>query len=126
MEHTGRLVDIDFVDDGQQLLDYLRHQGAYAELGQGRPCRLVLLDLNMPVRDGRAALLELKRDPALRHLPVVVLTSLRNMDDVREVYALGANSFVVKPASFASFVSMVDSLVSYWFDLSLLPAKSDR
>ena len=111
-----------FVVDGQDLLDYLRQEGQYA----GRPAEaprpgIILLDLNMPKKDGREALHEIKADPALRSIPVVVLTTSRDEQDVFGTYDLGVNSFITKPVTFAGLVEAMRTLQRYWFELVELP-----
>ena len=114
---TGALA---FVEDGQALLDYLRHQGPFAE---GRPPRpgLVMLDLNMPGKDGREALADMKADPALRGIPVVVLTTSRDEEDVVRSYELGVSGFIHKPASYAALLEIVTVVGKYWTEVVALP-----
>jgi CheY-like chemotaxis protein len=111
-----------FVADGEELLDYLMQRGQYAgPLSAPRP-GLVLLDLNMPRKDGREALREIRAHPDLRQVPIVVFTTSRADTDIRQVYELGANSFITKPPAFDALVSTVKRMVSYWFGLVELPA----
>lgn len=111
-----------FVKDGVELLELLRREGAYAsEAGEPLPA-LILLDLNMPRMDGRETLEQIKADPALRHIPVVVLTTSRAEEDVMRSYRLGANSYIVKPVTFESLVEVVQQLGRYWFQLVEMPA----
>ena len=114
---TGALA---FVEDGQALLDYLRHQGLFAE---GRPPRpgLVMLDLNMPGKDGREALADMKADPAVRGIPVVVLTTSRDEKDVVRSYELGVSGFIHKPASYAALLEIVTVVGKYWTEVVALP-----
>jgi CheY-like chemotaxis protein len=109
-----------FVNDGQELLDYLRHAGRYAEHPPVRP-DLILLDLNMPRKDGREALAEIKADPALRSIPVVILTTSKAHEEIQRAYDLGANSFIVKPVSFEGLVNAVRVVAQYWFTIVRLP-----
>lgn len=111
---------IHFVEDGQELLDYLRHNGAYAQTAPPRP-DLILLDLNMPRKDGREALAEIKTDSNLHMIPVVVLTTSKADEEVVRAYNLGANSFIVKPVSFEGLVHAVRVLTEYWFSIVRLP-----
>ena len=116
---SNRLV---FVKDGVELLELLRREGKYAgEAGEPLPA-LILLDLNMPRMDGRETLEHIKADPALRHIPVVVLTTSRAEEDVLRSYRLGANSYIVKPVTFESLVDVVQQLGRYWFQLVEMPA----
>jgi CheY-like chemotaxis protein len=119
--------EIDFVEDGEELIDYLQRRGKYSTLA-GKPLPdLILLDLNMPRKDGREALMEIKGDPALRKIPVVVLTTSNAEEDVHRSYDLGVNSFIVKPVSFESLVAVMRSLARYWFDIVELPyARGDN
>lgn len=105
------------VNDGQELLDALRRR---IDEGVAGPA-LVLLDLNMPRKDGKEALHEIRTDPRLLHLPVVVFTTSASDEDVAEIYSLGVNSFITKPDSFVELVRIVDSLRSYWLETVQLP-----
>jgi CheY-like chemotaxis protein len=120
----SRLVnDLHFVTDGAELLDYLHRRGAYAEAGSAPRPGVILLDLNMPRKDGREALREIKADPALRNIPIVILTTSKAEDDIAQSYDLGANSFITKPVTFAGLVEVVRELGRYWFDIVELPPK---
>jgi len=111
-----------FVVDGQDLLDYLRRQGRYAESGADAPRpAVILLDLNMPKKDGREALEEIKGDPSLRRIPVIVLTTSKDEQDVMRTYDLGASSFITKPVTFGALVEVMRTWSHYWFDLVELP-----
>jgi CheY-like chemotaxis protein len=113
---------IEFVENGEDLLDYLRKQGRYAEPAHAPRPGLILLDLNMPRKDGREALAEMKADPDLRQIPVVVLTTSHSADDLHNVYGLGANSYIAKPVTFQGLVEAVKRLGEYWFELVELPS----
>ena len=118
----SRLVnDLHFVEDGAALLDYLHRRGAYSRPGSAPRPGVILLDLNMPRKDGREALREIKADPELRNIPVVVLTTSKAEQDIAQSYDLGANSFITKPVTFAGLVEVVRELGRYWFDLVELP-----
>jgi len=108
------------VEDGQELMDYLMRRGKYATQDAPRP-GLILLDLNMPRKDGRQALQEIKSDPELRRIPVVILTTSKTEEDVLRSYDLGANSFISKPVTFDGLVDIVRSLGNYWFKIVELP-----
>ena len=110
-----------FVENGEELLDYLRHEGKYASLVDTPRPGLILLDLNMPRKDGREALQEIKADPKLRSIPVVVLTTSKADTDISRIYELGANSFITKPVSFDALIKVMSDLVHYWFELVELP-----
>jgi CheY-like chemotaxis protein len=118
----SRLVnDLHFVEDGTALLDYLHHRGAYSQPGSAPRPGVILLDLNMPRKDGREVLREIKADPELRDIPVVVLTTSRADQDIAQSYDLGANSFISKPVTFAGLVEVMRGLGKYWFDIVELP-----
>jgi CheY-like chemotaxis protein len=108
------------VEDGQELMDYLNRAGKYANQDAPRP-GLILLDLNMPRKDGRQALKEIKSDPDLRRIPVVILTTSKTDEDVLRSYDLGANSFITKPVTFDRLVEIVRTLGNYWFRIVELP-----
>jgi two-component system, response regulator len=114
--------ELRFVGDGEELMEYLHHRGDYADGGREAPePGIILLDLNMPRKDGREALAEIKSDPNLRHIPVVVLTTSRDEEDVVKTYDLGVNSFISKPVTFAGLVEVVQSFSRYWFEIVDLP-----
>jgi CheY-like chemotaxis protein len=110
-----------FVEDGEELMDYLLRQNQYASPGAAPRPGLVLLDLNMPRKDGREALREIRAHPELRRLPVVAFTTSNSDSDVTVLYDLGANSFVSKPVAFDALVSVLGSLIRYWFNIVELP-----
>lgn len=110
-----------FVEDGEQLMDYLYRRGRYADpVSSPRP-GVILLDLNMPKKDGREALKEIKSDPKLRQIPVIVLTTSRAEEDIFRSYDLGVNSFITKPVTFAAMVELMKTLGKYWFEIVELP-----
>ena len=113
--------DFRHVRDGQEMLDYLKRRGRYAAPETSPRPGLILLDLNMPGMDGRTALTQLKADPDLRRIPVVILTTSKAEEDVLRSYDLGANSFVSKPVTFDGLVDVVRTLDTYWFQLVALP-----
>jgi CheY-like chemotaxis protein len=113
--------EVDYVEDGEQLMDYLLRRGAYKALtGEALP-GLILLDLNMPRKDGREALREIKAHPDLRRIPVVVLTTSKAEEDILRTYDLGVNSYVTKPVTFDSLVQTVKVMGQYWFEIVELP-----
>lgn len=114
---------IEFVHDGEELMAYLRHEGQYANAP--RP-GMILLDLNMPRKSGREALAEIKSDPELRSIPVIVLTTSKDEADIYGSYNLGANSYITKPVSFQSMVEKITSLGQYWFEIVELPKRDWR
>jgi CheY-like chemotaxis protein len=113
--------DLFFVPDGEELLDFLRHRGRYADPATAPRPGLILLDLNMPRMDGREALAEIKADPDLRRIPVVVLTTSKAEEDIYRTYDLGVNSFITKPVTFEGLVSVMKALGTYWFEIVELP-----
>lgn len=114
--------EIYFVEDGEELLEYLRLENRY--IGGAPHPKLILLDLNMPRKSGREVLRELKADPDLRRIPVVVFTTSSAEQDIVGSYDLGANSFITKPVSYEGLVKVVRSLENYWFETVRLPAGS--
>lgn len=111
-----------FVSDGIKLMDYLHRRGDYADLAGTPLPGLVLLDLNMPKKDGREALREIKADPVLRTIPVVILTTSSAEEDILRTYDLGANSFIVKPVTFDKLVEIIRKVTNYWFEIVRQPS----
>jgi len=120
---TGTPCGIGFVTNGQELLDYLLHEGEFSDRHSHPKPDLILLDLNMPLMDGYSALGKMKSNPGTRDIPVVVFTTSGNPDDIEKCYRLGANSFIQKPADFNDFVRIMDTLMRYWFQVVSLPDK---
>jgi CheY-like chemotaxis protein len=110
-----------FVSDGEELMDYLHRRGIYADEAAYPFPGLILLDLNMPRKDGREALREIRSDPQLRRLAVVVLTTSQADEDIIRSYDLGVNSFIVKPVTFAALVDVMRGISRYWFEIVALP-----
>ncbi len=110
--------ELRFVGDGEQLMDYLRQRNGYEDVPTPG---LILLDLNMPRKDGREALTEIKADEALKRIPVVVLTTSKADEDIARTYAEGANSFIAKPVSLDGLVEVMRTLGEYWFHIVRLP-----
>lgn len=115
--------DLIVVQDGQELLDYLRREGAYAEPASAPRPGLILLDLKMPRMGGLEALAEIKTDPALLSIPIVVLTTSGVDEDIARSYELGVNSFIRKPVTFDGLVQAIRELGRYWFQLVELPPR---
>ena len=112
---------IDFVEDGEQLMAYLRREGTFADL-EGSPFPgLILLDLNMPKKDGREALRDLKADAELCRIPIVVLTTSQAEEDIVRTYGLGVSSFITKPVGFQDLVDAVRVICQYWIQIVALP-----
>ncbi len=109
-----------FVEDGEELMDFLRREGKYNETNAPRP-GLILLDLNMPKKDGREALAEIKKDSKLKSIPVVILTTSQAEEDIIKTYDLGVNSFITKPVNFTDLVEVIARLGKYWFEIVRLP-----
>lgn len=112
--------DLFFTEDGEDLLDYLLHRGKYTPENAPRP-QLILLDLNMPRKDGREALIEIKSNPLIKKIPVVVLTTSKGEEDILKSYDLGVNSFITKPVTFERLVEIIGKLNDYWFEIVRLP-----
>lgn len=112
--------ELNFVEDGEELIDYLYQRGKFTELNAPRP-GLILLDLNMPKKDGRQALKEIKADPNLKMIPIVVLTTSKAEEDILRTYELGVNSYITKPVTFDGMVEVMNSLGRYWFEIVELP-----
>jgi CheY-like chemotaxis protein len=112
-----------YVVDGQDLIDYLRHQGAYAHAQRAPRPSIILLDLNMPRKSGAEALAEIRSDRTLRHIPVVVLTTSDDRRDVEQAYDLGANSYITKPFGHAELCEVMNTLLEYWFRVAKLPGR---
>jgi CheY-like chemotaxis protein len=112
-----------FVEDGVELMDYLRRQGRYANPSDAPAPDLILLDLNMPRKDGREALAEIKSDPHLRYIPVVVLTTSKAEEDIMRSYDIGAASYITKPVTFDGLVESIKGLGQYWVQIVRLPGK---
>ncbi len=119
---TCRLAnDFHCVRNGEELLDYLYRRGGYTKLESSPKPGLILLDLNMPRKDGREALQEIKNDPELRHIPIVILTTSKAEEDIYRTYNLGANSYITKPVTFNGLVEVMQGLGRYWFEIVDLP-----
>ena len=114
--------DLRFVENGEELLDYLTRRGKYSQAADAPRPGLILLDLNMPRKDGREALREIKADGELRRIPVVVFTTSKAGTDIGGMYELGANSFISKPVQFDALVRVMRILGQYWFKTVELPA----
>ena len=113
--------DLRFVNYGEDLMDYLYRRGKYKETDQAPRPGLILLDLNMPRKDGREALKEIRADETLREIPIVVLTTSKDEEDIHRSYNLGANSYIMKPVTFEGLVDVIKSLGKYWFEIVELP-----
>ena len=115
--------ELHFVEDGEDLMDYLHRRGRHEDK-RGAPLPgMILLDLNMPRKDGREALAEIKADPRLRMIPIVILTTSKAEQDILSAYDLGVNSFIVKPVSFEGLVEITRTFSRYWFEIVELPPR---
>jgi CheY-like chemotaxis protein len=113
-------INLSLTEDGVDALAFLRKQGEYANAP--RP-DLILLDLNLPRKDGREVLAEIKADPSLRRIPVVVLTTSQSDTDILQAYELAANCFITKPVDFDQFVKIVQTIEDFWFTVVKLPSE---
>lgn len=118
--------DLHIVKDGEELTDYLYRNGKYSDPSTSPRPGLILLDLNMPRKDGREALQEIKQDPDLRRIPIVVLTVSDADEDIYESYDLGVNSYIKKPVTFESLVNVMKAIGMYWFEIVELPEDRSR
>lgn len=114
------------VEDGQELMDYLQRRGAYTTAADSPLPGLILMDLKMPRKDGHQALKEIREDPCLRHIPVVILTTSKAEEDVMRSYELGVNSFITKPTSFDTLIEVVGNLRRYWFGVVTRPPEKEK
>ena len=116
---------LEFLENGEQLVDYLKRRGTYADL-EGEPYPgIILLDLNMPLKDGREALEEIKNDAELRHIPIIILTTSKDEDDILSSYGLGASSYIVKPISLDRLMRVVNSSGEYWVQIVEVPPSDE-
>ena len=113
--------DIRFVEDGEELIEYLTYRGRFANPDDAPRPGVILLDLNMPRKDGREALREIKENPELRRIPIIVLTTSKAEIDIYRSYDLGVNSYIVKPVRFAALVDIMRSLAVYWLEIVEIP-----
>ena len=116
--------ELKWVKDGEELMDYLYARGDYREAGKALCPGIIILDLNMPRKDGREALKEIKADPQLRGIPVIVFTTSGAEEDILRSYGVGVNSFIQKPLRYDAFVEVVKTFGKYWFEIvTLSPSK---
>jgi two-component system response regulator len=123
---AGIRADLRFVDDGEQMLDYLYRRGPFASPGAAPMPTVVLLDLNMPRLDGRKVIRILRADDGLRHLPVIALSTSESPKHITEAYAIGINAYLVKPANIPDYVAKVSSLWEFWMKTASLPTVEAR
>ena len=113
--------DIRRVRDGEELMDYLLRRNEYADPKKAPAPSLILLDLNMPRKDGREALAEIKAHPTLRRIPIIALTTSRVEEDILKTYELGVASYIRKPVTFAQLCELVKIFQQYWLEIVELP-----
>ena len=111
------------VENGEELIDYLYHRGKYEDQEAWPRPGLILLDLNMPLKDGREALVEIKNDQDLRRIPIVALTTSQAESDIVSTYDQGISGYITKPMDFSSLMEVMKSLGRYWLDVVILPPK---
>lgn len=114
------------VRDGEELLDYLLHRGEYTDVSKAPRPGVILLDLNMPRKDGREALKEIKANPDLKDIPIVVFTTSKAEEDIYRSYKLGVNSFITKPVTFERLIEVMQMLGKYWFEIVTLPPEEGK
>jgi CheY-like chemotaxis protein len=124
LRESALSVELIVVRDGQEAVEYLLRQGAHATAEGWRGPDLILLDLNLPRLNGLEVLQRIRATPELCAVPVVVLTTSRRAEDVHEMYAAGANTYIEKPQDFARFVQVLQTIQRYWLDTALLPPTS--
>lgn len=117
--------DLRFVEDGEELIEYLTFASRYSDPASAPRPALILLDLNMPRKDGREALREIKANPELRQIPIVILTTSQADEDILRSYDLGANSYITKPVTFGALVDVFQVLGKYWIEIVDLPPSSN-
>jgi CheY-like chemotaxis protein len=123
---NGLPIDFQLLSDGEELMDYLYRRGKFADLAERPfPC-LILLDLNMPKKDGREALSEIRNEPDFRRIPIVIFTTSMEESDISRSYELGANSYITKPATFEDLSKVMKKLGEYWLDVVKLPDQNHR
>ncbi len=118
-EENGFRDRLHFVENGVELIDYLKNNIVVE--GVVKPPRFILLDLNMPKKDGREVLKEIKQDPLLKNIPVIIFSTTNNEQEMKRCYELGANSYITKPNSFESLIKTVAALRSYWTHSASIP-----
>ena len=123
LRECGMADNLHFVENGEELLDYLQRRGKYAGQPPHPRPDVILLDLNMPRKDGRDALRDIKTNPELRRIPIIVLTTSNAGVDIERSYELGANSFISKPVAFDALVSIMRTIGQYWFATTALPGQ---
>jgi CheY-like chemotaxis protein len=116
--------DLKFVEDGEALMEYLRQSGRFSDPQAAPRPGLILLDLNMPRKDGREALREIKADDKFKHIPIIILTTSHEQEDIVRSYSVGANSFITKPVTFEGLRNLIGFIGKYWLEIVELPGES--
>lgn len=119
---AGIAADLRFVSDGEQMLDYIHRRNAFADPSSSPTPALVLLDLNMPRLDGRKVIRLVRADDAVRHLPVIALSTSESPKHIAEAYVSGFNAYLVKPANITAYVTAIRSLWQFWIETASLPS----
>jgi len=118
---AGFNTGLKFVEDGEEMLDYLLHRGAFSHpISAPRPS-IILLDLNMPRLGGRIAYAEIQEHPKLRRIPVIILTISKSEEDILHMYDLGVKGYIIKPVRQKDLVEVIQSILNYWFRTVVLP-----
>lgn len=120
-ENSSLINRLMFVSNGEELMDYLNRKGVYSDKALYPWPDLILLDLNMPRKNGREALKEIKENPELRRIPVIILTTSKEQEDIVRSYDLGVNSYITKPVTFDGLVRVLQEMSNYWFEIVQLP-----
>lgn len=124
LKEAGSIRQVFRVKDGEELMDYLLRRGRYADSAASPSPSLIFLDLNMPKKDGREALEEIKAHPGLRRIPIIILTTSNSEKDILRSYELGAAGFIVKPDNFSRWAESMKTLDRYWFHVAALPSEA--
>ncbi|TVP65906.1 MAG: response regulator [Nodularia sp. (in: Bacteria)] len=124
LRESQLLIDLHIVSNGEELLNYLHHRGLYTDKSQAPRPGLILLDLNMPKKNGLEVLRDIKTNPLFRRIPVIVLSTSNDKEDIYRTYDLGANSFITKPVTFTALVEIMKNIGKYWFEIVQLPLES--
>lgn len=120
------LNELHFVEDGEELMNYLNRTGSYSDTSTYPMPGLILLDLNMPKKDGREALEEIKSSPQLNHIPIIILTTSKTEEDIIKSYNLGVNCFITKPIKFVDLVQVTKTLGRFWLEIVTLPTEQQQ
>jgi CheY-like chemotaxis protein len=123
LDESGVENQLFIVENGEDLLDYLKNRGKYGDKEKYPRPGLILLDLNMPLMDGREALAEIKKDPDLRRIPIIVLTTSQKEEDIQDTYEMGITGFITKPMTFSGLVDVMRSVGNYWLQSVTLPSQ---